>query len=61
MSFTVKQAFKCFRERKRAEYNKYEYSKPYCRIQPYLVGFIIGYVIYRKYRNPFKQHGWVSS
>ncbi|XP_046864834.1 nose resistant to fluoxetine protein 6-like [Xenia sp. Carnegie-2017] len=46
-------------QRKRAEYNKYEYSKPYCRIQPYLVGFIIGYVIYKKYRNPFKKHGWL--
>ncbi|XP_046843813.1 nose resistant to fluoxetine protein 6-like [Xenia sp. Carnegie-2017] len=45
--------------RKIAEYMKYEYTKPYCRIQPYLVGFIIGYVIYKKYRNPFKKHGWL--
>ena len=32
------------------EYMNYVYFKPYCRIQVYLVGFLLGYVMYR-YRN----------
>ena len=32
------------------EYTNYVYFKPYCRIQVYLVGFLLGYVMYR-YRN----------
>ena len=34
-------------QKKSAEYSRYVYTKPWCRAQPYLVGFILGYIIYR--------------
>ena len=49
-----------FSFKKSNEFTKYVYSKPYGRIQPYLIGFILGYAIYMKYRGPIKRRGWVS-
>ncbi|CAB4021608.1 nose resistant to fluoxetine 6-like [Paramuricea clavata] len=34
-------------QKKSDELGKYVYTKPWCRAQPYLVGFILGYYIYR--------------
>ncbi|XP_028392817.1 nose resistant to fluoxetine protein 6-like isoform X2 [Dendronephthya gigantea] len=45
--------------KKAAEFDKYVYNKPYCRIQPYLIGFVLGYAIYAKYRVPIRRRGWL--
>ncbi|CAB4023741.1 nose resistant to fluoxetine 6-like, partial [Paramuricea clavata] len=45
--------------KKSRDNSNYIYSKPYCRIQPYLIGFILGYAIYMKYRGPIKRRGWL--
>ncbi len=36
------------------------YGKPYCRVTPYLVGILLGFVFYKKYRIPVKKGilGW---
>ncbi|XP_046851201.1 nose resistant to fluoxetine protein 6-like isoform X3 [Xenia sp. Carnegie-2017] len=46
-------------KKKSEEFNSYVYIKPWCRAQPYLVGFVLGYVLYKschryynKQRNP---------
>ena len=31
------------------------YGKPYCRITPYLVGILLGYILYKKYEIPFSK------
>ena len=31
-----------------AHFNKDVYSKPYCRIQPYIVGMVLGYIILKR-------------
>lgn len=48
-----------FRKKKSEEFESYVYTKPWCRAQPYLVGFVLGYVMYKtchryynKQRNP---------
>ena len=36
------------------------YGKPYCRIGPYLVGILLGYIIFKNYRTTFsKQLNWI--
>ena len=36
------------------------YIKPYARISPYLVGIVLGYLLYRKVRIPFKRSiSWI--
>ena len=37
-----------------AEYNNVSYGKPYCRIFPYLVGLLLGYLLYKKFAFRFK-------
>ena len=37
------------------DYNNIYYSKPYCRISPYLVGIVVGYMLYKGYKLPFKR------
>ena len=32
------------------------YGKPYCRISPYLVGILLGYILYNKYRFTFRRN-----
>ncbi|XP_022104486.1 nose resistant to fluoxetine protein 6-like isoform X2 [Acanthaster planci] len=36
------------------------YMKPYCRIPPYLVGMVFGYIFYRLNGQPFKMNKWVN-
>lgn len=48
-----------FRQKKLSEYQQYIYIKPYCRIQPYLVGFLLGYFMYKNY-TVTRRPGWVS-
>ena len=48
-----------YSSKKQNQYINYIYSKPYCRIQPYLVGFILGYFIYKKCGEG-RRPGWVS-
>ena len=36
------------------------YGKPYCRIGPYLIGILLGYIIFKNYRTTFsKQLNWI--
>ena len=35
-------------------YNNIYYDKPYCRIPPYLVGLLVGFLLYRELKLPFK-------
>lgn len=49
-----------FRQKKSSEYMQYIYVKPYCRIQPYLVGFLLGYFMYKNY-TVTRRPGWVSA
>lgn len=49
-----------FSPEQKKNYNNYAYAKPYCRIQPFLLGFILGYAFYVKCRGPVKRRGWVS-
>ena len=37
------------------DYVNIYYSKPYCRIPPYLVGIVVGYMLYKGYKLPFKR------
>ena len=37
------------------DYTNIYYSKPYCRISPYLVGIVVGYMLYKGYKLPFKR------
>ena len=37
------------------DYTDLLYSKPWSRIQPYLVGIVLGYLLYRKARIPFNR------
>ena len=37
------------------DYMNIYYSKPYCRIPPYLVGIVVGYMLYKGYKLPFKR------
>ena len=36
-------------------YNNIYYDKPYCRIPPYLVGLLVGFVLYRELKLPFRR------
>ena len=36
-------------------YNNIYYDKPYCRIPPYLVGMLVGFLLYRQLKLPFKR------
>ena len=38
-----------------ADYNSVYYGKPYCRIMPYLVGILLGYMLYKEIKLPFKR------
>ena len=38
---------------------QYVYIKPYCRIQVYLVGFLLGYVMHRYSNTNSRIPGWV--
>ena len=54
------------RQKKNAEYSRYVYTKPWCRAQPYLVGFILGYCIYRSSQQYYNRRRhpvvfWVSA
>ena len=40
------------------DYSDVLYSKPWSRVQPYLVGIVLGYFLYRKARIPFSR--WVN-
>jgi hypothetical protein len=40
---------------------QYVYFKPYCRIQVYLVGFLLGYVMHRYSNTKTRPPGWVST
>ena len=40
------------------DYTDLLYSKPWSRVQPYLVGIVLGYFLYRKARIPFNR--WVN-
>ena len=35
-------------------YNNVYFDKPYCRIPPYLVGLLVGFVLYRELKLPFR-------
>ena len=37
------------------DFNDIYYGKPYCRIMPYLVGILLGFVLYREIKLPFKR------
>jgi hypothetical protein len=55
-----------FRKKKSDEWGKYVYTKPWCRAQPYLVGFILGYYIYRSSEQYYNRRRrlavfWVSA
>jgi hypothetical protein len=41
------------------EFN-YLYIKPYCRIHPYLVGLVVGYLVHKRMFRA-KQLNWVSN
>lgn len=36
-------------------YNNIYYDKPYCRIPPYLVGMLVGFLLYRQLQLPFRR------
>ena len=38
-----------------ADYSSVYYGKPYCRIMPYLVGILLGYMLYKEIKLPFKR------
>ena len=40
-------------------FNKDVYSKPYCRIQPYIVGMVLGYIILKQFGGKIRLK-WVS-
>ena len=42
-----------------AHFNKDVYSKPYCRIQPYIVGMVLGYIILKQFGGKIRLK-WVS-
>ena len=44
-----------------SEYMSYVYIKPYCRIQVYLVGFLLGYIMHRYAKTRQRIPGWVSN
>lgn len=37
------------------DFNDIYYGKPYCRIMPYLVGILLGFMLYKKVKLPFKR------
>ncbi|XP_028392819.1 nose resistant to fluoxetine protein 6-like isoform X2 [Dendronephthya gigantea] len=43
------------------EYMRYVYIKPYCRIQVYLVGFLVGYFMHRYSNTKARTPGWITT
>ena len=50
-----------YRQKSLKEYMRYVYFKPYCRIQVYLVGFLLGYIMYRYRNTKARTPNWVST
>ena len=43
----------------KSDFSKMVYDKPYCRIQPYLIGMMLGYFMHKSYSGT-RRPAWVS-